>query len=192
MEIVDACRRRGIGGSPTAVLEDGGFSDAERREIPVATGTSHAVFIRAEGAGGDGLPAFCLRFFTSEGELPACGHGTVAAVALPASRADRPDGEEYRAVLRTGNRRFGGWAVRLDGHLSASFDPGPVTLRAAESDELASVAAGLGLDGAAIANSACVASVGRERLLLPVRSRAALAGITPGGEAAPRNRRPSR
>ena len=177
-EIVDACRRRGIGGSPTAVLEDGDFTDAERREIPVATGTSHAVFIRAEDAGAAGLPAFSLRFFTSEGELPACGHGTVAAMALLAVRAPQPD-DEYRAVLRTGNRRFDGWAVREDGRLTASFDPGPVSLRAAETDELGAVAAGLGLDDAAIAGSPCVASVGRERLLLPVRSRAALAGLTP-------------
>lgn len=85
-EIVDACRRHGIGGSPTAVLEDGDFTDAERRAIPLAVGTSHAVFIRADGDGGTGLPAFSLRFFTSEGELPACGHGTVAAMALVASR----------------------------------------------------------------------------------------------------------
>lgn len=54
-----------------------------------------------------------------------------------------------------------------------------MSLRAAETDELGAIAAGLGLDDAAIAGPACVASVGRERLLLPVRSHAALAGITP-------------
>lgn len=177
-EIVDACRRGGTGGSPTAVLEDGDFTDAQRRAVPVAMGTSHAAFIRAEGDDGAGRPAFSLRFFTSEGELPACGHGTVAAMALLASRAHRGD-DEYRAVLRTGKRRFDGWAVREAGCLTAFFDPGPVSLRAAETDELTAVAAGLGLEDAAIAGSASVASVGRERLLLPVSSRAVLAGITP-------------
>lgn len=172
--IVDACRRTGQGGSPTAVLEDGDFTDAERRGIPVATGTSHAVFIRPEGDGADGRPAFSLRFFTSEGELPACGHGTVAALALLAGGA-----RELRAVLHTTNHRFDGWAVREDDRLTAMFDPGPVSLRAPQSEELQAVTAGLGLDEAAVAGPACVASVGRERLLLPVGSRAALAGVTP-------------
>jgi trans-2,3-dihydro-3-hydroxyanthranilate isomerase len=172
--IVDACRRTGQGGSPTVVLEDGDFTDAERREVPGAMGTSHAVFIRPEGDGVDGRPAFSLRFFTSEDELPACGHGTVAALALLAEGAD-----ELRAVLHTANRRFDGWAVRESGRLTAMFDPGPVSLRAAESEELQAVVASLGLDEAAVAGPACVASVGRERLLLPVGSRAALAAVTP-------------
>nr|WP_256725754.1 PhzF family phenazine biosynthesis protein [Streptomyces sp. IMTB 2501] len=29
-----------------------------------------------------------LRFLTSEGELPACGHGTIAALAFLANRAE--------------------------------------------------------------------------------------------------------
>ncbi|MEU9097499.1 hypothetical protein [Streptomyces sp. NPDC048361] len=33
MTIVDACRRQGQGGSPTAVLDDAPFTDAERQRI---------------------------------------------------------------------------------------------------------------------------------------------------------------
>ncbi|MFI6925451.1 PhzF family phenazine biosynthesis protein [Nonomuraea spiralis] len=76
--IVRACVRDGVGGSPTAVLADGPFTEDERRAVPVGCGTSHAVFVSGDGDG-----PVTLRFFTSEGELPACGHGTVAALAGP-------------------------------------------------------------------------------------------------------------
>ena len=56
--IVHACLRNGHGGSPTAVLSDGDFSDSERRARPEFYGTSHAVFIGSGGA---------LRFFTPAG-----------------------------------------------------------------------------------------------------------------------------
>src|SRR5205085_1589088 len=84
--IIDACLRDGRGGSPTAVLWDRSLSDAERRRVPQLTGASHAVFV----SGGDGgvAPAeVSLRFFTATGELPACGHGTVAALAFLAEQS---------------------------------------------------------------------------------------------------------
>ncbi|BFV55071.1 hypothetical protein KCMC57_up01750 [Kitasatospora sp. CMC57] len=63
--------------------------------------------------------------------------------------------------------------------LSASFDPGQVSLREVRGPELEAVAQGLGLTPAAVAGDACVASKGRPRLLLPVRSRPVLAGLPP-------------
>jgi trans-2,3-dihydro-3-hydroxyanthranilate isomerase len=94
--IVRACLREGRGGSPTAVMDEASLSDEERRRVPVQMGTSHAVFISVDTSQPDG-PSVSLRFFTAEGELPACGHGTVAALAFLAARAG---GEEYRATLQ--------------------------------------------------------------------------------------------
>ncbi|GAA3559193.1 hypothetical protein GCM10022235_29240 [Kribbella ginsengisoli] len=74
--------------------------------------------------------------------------------------------------------------------MTATFDPGPITLRAAHASELKAITTSLGLDGEGrlrgrrqasegVAGNACVASNGRPRLLLPVRSRAALANLSP-------------
>ncbi|MEU7556377.1 hypothetical protein AB0B01_29330 [Streptomyces sp. NPDC044571] len=68
--IVGACLRDGRGGSPTAVLEETALGDDQRRRVPELAGTSHAVFVSPPGRGPDGAPV-SLRFFTSEGELPA-------------------------------------------------------------------------------------------------------------------------
>ncbi|MFH8419876.1 PhzF family phenazine biosynthesis protein [Streptomyces sp. NPDC018038] len=78
-------------------------------------------------------------------------------------------------------RAFGGW-VRRDGagaHFSASFDPGPVCLRTPTAAELGPALAPLGAAAEAAAARVRVAGVGRERLLVPVASRAALAALDP-------------
>ncbi|MFD7863683.1 PhzF family phenazine biosynthesis protein, partial [Streptomyces sp. NPDC059783] len=139
--VIDACQRQGRGGSPTAVLDEASFTDEERCRIPGELGTSHAVFIRATGVE-RGRPSYSLRFFTAEGELPACGHGTVAALAL---LAVREGGSDHHAVLCTTSRSFEGRAIRNRDSVTASFDPGPVNLRVAQAPELRAVTAGLGL-----------------------------------------------
>ncbi|GAA2379174.1 PhzF family phenazine biosynthesis protein [Dactylosporangium salmoneum] len=165
--IVRACLRDGRGGSPTAVLDDGPFDDAERRAVPPRAGTSHAVYL------GEGPR---LRFFTATGELPACGHGTVAALAVLAARA--PHGR-VALTLRAGPRAFHGRAERNGDEYEAWFDPGPVTLRAPRPAEAAPILAALGLTAAGLADGPCVAGVGRERLLVPVPGRATLAALAP-------------
>ncbi|MGW6687254.1 PhzF family phenazine biosynthesis protein [Streptomyces sp. NPDC054961] len=173
--VVDACKRQRRGGSATAVLDDAAWTDEERCRVPAELGTSHAVFLRATGTA-RARPSYALRFFTAAGELPACGHGTVAALAL---LAEREGGDDYRAVLRTAHRSFDGRATRNGGSLTASFDPGPVSLSDARGPEREAIAHGLGLPENAVVGDARVASNGRPRLLLPVRSRAVLAGLTP-------------
>ncbi|GAA0272877.1 PhzF family isomerase [Streptomyces polychromogenes] len=179
--LVHACLRDGTGGSPTAVvLDDDRLSDEERRRIPVEHGTSHAVFLRPERETetAHGRPAFRIRFFTSGEELPACGHGTVAALALLANRAGEEG--EYRALLRTSARTFEGLAVRKGAALvNAAFDPGPVDLRPASAEERSLVLSALGVAGADAGPDARVAGVGRERLLVPVRNRSVLAALDP-------------
>ncbi|WP_427918112.1 PhzF family phenazine biosynthesis protein [Streptomyces sp. cg40] len=171
--IVRACLREGAGGSPTAVLDEAPLSEDERRRVPVLAGTSHAVFVSVRGSG------VSLRFFTAEGELPACGHGTVAALAYLAARAR---GTGYRGVLRTAGRSFAGRAVREGTRFRAVFEPGPVELREPTADERALVLPALGVTSDTLAPGARVASVGRARLLAPVASRTELAALAPDFE----------
>ncbi|MEX2986066.1 PhzF family phenazine biosynthesis protein [Streptomyces sp. C36] len=173
--VVRACVRGGEGGSPTAVvLEDDAAvapGDDERRRIPVAHGTSHAVYVRHVGDTTE------LRFFTAEGELPACGHGTVAALALLAAR--HGGAGPYRATLRAGGRDFAGRAERVGELITAAFDPGPVDLREPTAEERALVLPTLGLAPDEVGPNIRIAGVGRERLLVPVPTRAALAALRP-------------
>ncbi|MFE2883441.1 PhzF family phenazine biosynthesis protein [Streptomyces sp. NPDC059272] len=168
--IVRACLREGRGGSPTAVLDEAPLSDDERRRVPVLAGTSHAVFVAGHGS------AVSLRFFTAEGELPTCGHGTVAALACLAERAG---GTEYRGTLRAAGRDFAGWAVREGALFQAAFTSGPVELRQPTAAECGLVLPALGVTPDILAPGARVASVGRARLLVPVTTRAALTALAP-------------
>ncbi|MGW1071449.1 PhzF family phenazine biosynthesis protein [Streptomyces sp. NPDC002537] len=174
--LVHACLRDGAGGSPTAVvLEDDTDGvppgDDERRRVPAVHGVSHAVYVRHVG------DATELRFFTSEGELPACGHGTIAALALLAAR-DGGAGP-YRATLRAGGRVFAGHAERAGELIAASFDPGPVDLREPTAEERALVLPALGLAPHEAGPDVRIAGVGRERILVPVPTRAAVAALRP-------------
>ncbi|WP_329546141.1 PhzF family phenazine biosynthesis isomerase [Streptomyces sp. NBC_01356] len=181
--IVRACMRGGGGGSPTAVMDEAPLSDDERCRVPVLMGTSHAVFVSvSEGQPGD--PSVSLRFFTAEGELPACGHGTVAALAFLAERAGSAGGEEYRATLHAAGRVFDGWAVpvREEPYVMAAFEPGPVDLREPTPIECDLVLPALGVTPDALAPGIRVASVGRSRLLVPVATRSALAALDPDFE----------
>ncbi|MFE2011745.1 PhzF family phenazine biosynthesis protein [Streptomyces sp. NPDC059491] len=168
------------GGSPTAVLAEpppGGawWGDAERRRVPALAGTSHAVFVSVRDRRGE-RPEVSLRFFTAAGELPACGHGTLAALAYLAEAAG--DGA-HDVALRTAGRVFAGRSVREGGLVRASFDAGPVGLRTATAAERALVLPALGLPPGALAAGVRVATAGRPRLLVPVRSRGAAAALAP-------------
>lgn len=183
--IVHACLREGGGGSPTAVLDEASspsgrlLTDDERRAVPALVGTSHAVFLSQDGepapGSGHDRPVVTVRFFTAEGELPACGHGTVAALAFLAQRAG---GREYRAGLRVGGRVVEGRAVCGASFVEAAFEAGPVGLREPTADELALLLTTLGLR-TAVTSGACIATLGRPRLLLPVSTPTALAALTP-------------
>ena len=186
MQLVHACRRGGRGGSPTAVLDEIPMSDADRRALPAEYGTSHVVFLAETGpAAGPAAGAATgaatgakieigasLRFFTSTGELPACGHGTVAALAVLAQRSGHPD---VTATLRSGGRVHHGRATRNGDLYEATFDPGPVDLRTPTTAEREAVLGALGLAG----EPSRIASVGRPRMLVQVANRASLAALTP-------------
>ncbi|MDP9868192.1 PhzF family phenazine biosynthesis protein [Streptosporangium brasiliense] len=151
------------------------MTDGRCRRVPVLTGTSHAVFVRAHHGRAED-PAVSLRFFTAEGELPACGHGTLAALAFLAERAGV---EDYRATLHTAGRVFAGWAVREGDRVNAGFDAGPVSLREPTAIECDLVLRALGVTSDVLAPGARVAALGRPRLLVPVATRSALAALVP-------------
>ncbi|MFJ7955222.1 PhzF family phenazine biosynthesis protein [Streptomyces sp. NPDC096319] len=176
--------RDGRGGSPTAVLDDGRYGEDERRRVSGLAGTSHAVFVaRDPGPGQDGAPVFSLRFYTSEGELPSCGHGTVAALGYLAARADTgTDTGTRRVTLRVAGRTFPGRAVRKGAHVEVGFAYGPVELREPYAAESALVPPALGIGPRALGPGLQVASVGRPRLLVPVASRAELDALAPDME----------
>ncbi|MFG1805280.1 PhzF family phenazine biosynthesis protein [Streptomyces sp. NPDC049040] len=181
--IVHACRRDGRGGSPTAVLAEVEAGDAERAAVPRLAGASHAVFV-SEEPGEPGEPergegrVASLRFFTAEGELPACGHGTVAALAFLAERAG--GGREYEVTLRVGGRAFGGRAVRDGAAWLPEFRTGRVALGEPEDAAAALVREAFGpAAGDGFLHGARVASLGRPRLLLPVAGREVLDALAP-------------
>ncbi|MGW7427613.1 PhzF family phenazine biosynthesis protein [Streptomyces sp. NPDC054813] len=176
--IVRACLRDGQGGSPTAVLDEAPLSDDERRRVPVQMGTSHAVFVSVHDSRRGG-PVVSLRFFTAEGELPACGHGTVAALAFLAERAGC---QEYRATIHATGRVFPGWSVRENTQVNAAFAPGPVDLRRPTATECDLVLPALGVTSGTLAPGIRVASVGRPRLLVPLTTRSALTTLSPDFE----------
>lgn len=151
------------------------MSDAERCAVPVAAGTSHVVFISTEEHGSS-RPAVSLRFFTAAGELPACGHGTVAALAVLAQGART---REYKAVLRSGGRTFPGQATSGGDRYEAAFDPGPVELRAPAAADIEPVLSALGVDPQEGSRRCRIASVGRPRMLVPVVDREVLADLAP-------------
>lgn len=176
--------------TPAEASRPGAFlSDAERSRVPVHVGTSHAVFvIRQDRKAALGAPArhedravaeestVDLRFFTAAGELPACGHGTVAALAF---LAERCQGAENEFRLRVSGRTFTGRAVRDGHHIHAAFDPGPVTLRDPTSAETDLVVAALGVASDLPVPGARVASLGRARMLVPVATPEGIAALAP-------------
>jgi PhzF family phenazine biosynthesis protein len=161
------------------VAEQTGLDDDDRRRVPVLAGASHAVFIEAED--GDSRAPVSVRFFTAEGELPACGHGTIAALAYLAARA----GEQvYQARLRVAGRHgIQGWARRQGNQVAAEFEAGRVGLREPTAGELADVTSALDLPDQARAPGACVATLGRWRMLVPVATRPDLDTLRPDQDA---------
>ncbi|MEU8185415.1 PhzF family phenazine biosynthesis protein [Micromonospora sp. NPDC049047] len=172
--IVDACTRRGEGGSPTAVLiDDIALSDSARRAIVRRAGTSHAAFVDPDA----GItPA--VRFFTAHGELTNCGHGTIAAQAVLLRRSGA---KEHRARQRTGGRTFDTTAVQRDDGIEVWFDQGTVELQGCTAAELDSILAALGVSPNDLATDdlPCVASPGTPRLLVPVLALPTLHAMRP-------------
>jgi trans-2,3-dihydro-3-hydroxyanthranilate isomerase len=176
--LVDACLRAGAGGSPTAVVtDDDGLEDADLVRVPPRAATSHVAVIRAP-ATPDGSRA--VRFFTAEGELQGCGHGTVAIIAVLSS------GPGFEGRLRAGGRDFDASGVcdPSGDMVQAWFDQGLVEHRPADAGLIGPFLAALGLRVGDLhpGDEPAVASPGTPRLLLPVANRDVLAALRPDQE----------
>ncbi|UFQ19123.1 MULTISPECIES: PhzF family phenazine biosynthesis isomerase [Streptomyces] len=169
-------RRDGRGGSPTAVTDDDpAATDADRRAVAAAAGTSHAAFLGPGRTPDGGLP---VRFFTATAELSGCGHGTVAAQAV---RLARTALGELTGRQHSGGRTFDTLAIRRPAGIEVWFDQGLVVLRHPAPSERAAIGAALGLtaDDPHPADAPCVAAPGAPRMLVPVRDRSALFRVRP-------------
>jgi trans-2,3-dihydro-3-hydroxyanthranilate isomerase len=171
--MVDACTRHGQGGSRTVVLmDDAALSDSARRAIVWRAGTSHAAFVDAD------MEIPIVRFFTADGELTNCGHGTIAAQAV---LLDRRGAREHRGRQRTGGRMFDTTAIQREDGIEVWFDQGTVELAGCIAAGRDSVLAALGIgpNDTATDDDVCVASPGTPRLLVPVRTLPTLLSMRP-------------
>jgi trans-2,3-dihydro-3-hydroxyanthranilate isomerase len=179
--MVEACLRDGDGGSPTVVLLDGsGLDDRELAATGPRAGASHVAVLDGDPGVGRGRR---VRFFTSEGELPTCGHGTVAAIAALTSRGS---GARFDGVLHCGGRDLDASGDVVPGSgaggvVEAWFDQGVVRRRPVTAPERESFLTVLGLAEGDLHpdDEIVVTSPGRERLLIPVADREILAGLRP-------------
>ncbi|MEU4475312.1 PhzF family phenazine biosynthesis isomerase [Micromonospora sp. NPDC023888] len=169
---MNACARDRRGGSPTTVVfDDATRTDDERRAIASTVDTSHTAFVDTS----DGvLPV--VRFFTSEGELQNCGHGTIAAqaVLLP------PDATQHHGHQRTGGRTVAVTVTRRRNGIEVWFEQGVIALRDRAEPASAAIISALGLTrGDIAADDLRVASPGTPRLLVPVREPRTLSALRP-------------
>ncbi|NYD52863.1 PhzF family phenazine biosynthesis protein [Actinomadura luteofluorescens] len=175
--VVDACvRRDGRGGSPTSVTDDDpAATDADRRAVAAAAGTSHAALLGPRRTPDGAWP---IRFFTATAELSGCGHGTVAAQAV---RLTRTTLNELNDRQHTGRRTFDTVAIRRPAGIEAWFDQGLVALRHPAQDERAAISAALGLtaDDQHPTDAPRIAAPGAPRMLVPVHDRSALLRVRP-------------
>jgi trans-2,3-dihydro-3-hydroxyanthranilate isomerase len=179
--IVDACLRDGAGGSPTAVINDcDGLDDIGLARIPAQTAASHVAVVLPHDSTSRSRK---VRFFTAEGELPGCGHGTVAVIAVLASQGA---GAGFQGRLCVAGRDFEVTGRIQPGHgegtvVEAWFDQGVVEHRKATGEERTAFLAALELEPNALHpdDEVAVASPGRPRLMVPVIDRMVLAGIHP-------------
>jgi PhzF family phenazine biosynthesis protein len=120
-----------------------------------------------------------VRFFTVEGELPACGHGTVAALAVLSAAIVGG----FRGRLRAGGRDFDATGTRDPSGdiVTARFDQGRVEHRFPDAAEVAPFLDALGLRPADLHphDQPAVVSPGRPRLLIAVADRAVLERLRP-------------
>ncbi|MFF0234312.1 PhzF family phenazine biosynthesis protein [Micromonospora sp. NPDC005254] len=171
--VVDACTRDGRGGSPTAVvIDDATRTDEERRAVASTVGTSHTAFVDSSS---EALPR--VRFFTTEGELQNCGHGTIAAQAVLLHRAG---GTQHHGLQSTGNRLVAVTATRRRDGIEVWFEQGIITLSDRTDPASSAIIAALGLTPSDIvADDLRVASPGTPRLLVRVRERRTLSAMRP-------------
>ncbi|MFZ5817333.1 MAG: PhzF family phenazine biosynthesis protein [Bacillota bacterium] len=148
----------GKGNPGAVVLDAGSLSEAEMGRLAAELGLE-TTFV-------DGT---ALSYYQPSGApMTLCGHGTLAALAVLGQR-----GRSGRFTIRT---PAGDLPVSVEPYLLGMAMP-PVTLQ--EPVDPAIAARGLGIEPGAIDGPVQVASAGRPKLLVPLRSTEALDGLRP-------------
>jgi trans-2,3-dihydro-3-hydroxyanthranilate isomerase len=188
--MVRSCTRGGHGGSPTAVvIEHGPLGDTTRAAMARDMPASHTAFLCPRAPGDAELTG--VRFFTRQGELSGCGHGTIAVMAVLVHMGVV---ERGRAQLAIAGRVVPATSTAVGDEVEVWITHGDVPIGPAPRDMLTDLLAPLGLNGhAQMAGAAggpdghrsvtrvdaVVARPGAARLLVRVADRATLSSIRP-------------
>ena len=171
-----AFTERPDGGNPAGVvLEASGMGESTMLGLAAEIGYSETAFLEPEPGADPARPAFAVRYFTPEVEVPFCGHATIAAAVALAER-DGPG----RVVLNAPAGRLE-LETRLDGHgrlIASMLTVAPGSEPAPEADVADAIAA-VGWTPADLdpALPPRVAFAGARHLVLAVRERARLAAL---------------
>jgi PhzF family phenazine biosynthesis protein len=175
---VDAFTDRPFAGNPAGVVPDAaGLSPEEMRAIAGEVNSTESAFVLPpEGPGGD----LRVRFFTGRGEVPLCGHATIAAFHLLAELGRLPFREG--AVRLWQETRVGVLPVdvrRLEEGFSITMTQGrPAVLPAVVSRREAAETLGLP-EGRLLDLPIEAISTGLPTLLVPLKTLSDLEGVRP-------------
>lgn len=173
---VDAFTSRSFAGNPAGVVPDArGLSDQAMQAIAREMNLSETAFVMPGEAAGDDVQ---VRFFTPTAEVPICGHATISAHYVLAAEGG-PIGTRHQhtkaGVLAVDTERHDNairiWMHQQPGSFGTPFD----------SDTLDLLVAALGLERGDLLDDypVQVVSTGHSKVVIPVRSRARIAGINP-------------
>ncbi len=157
------------GGNPAGVLIGGGLPEAaEMQRIAAAVGYSETVFAAPEGEG------WRVRYFSPAGEVPFCGHATVA---LGAALAERFGDGVYPLALNDARITVEG--RRQGERWSAALQSPPTRSRPVAAELLAAALAlfAYGPEELDPALPPAIVHAGADHLLLALRRREALAAM---------------
>lgn len=127
------------GGNPAGVVLDATALDAAAmQQIAAELGHSESAFVCGPVTEDGPVP---LRYFSPEGEIPFCGHATIATAAALAEH-DRPG--TYRLATGAGEVRVRAIAPGSDGNTAGEFDSPSIGYAALPEDLAAELVAALG------------------------------------------------
>lgn len=162
----------GTGGNPAGVVLSGGnLTSAQKQKIAEIVGLSETAFVSASN-----YADVRLEFFTPTRQVPHCGHATVAAFTLLASRGLVPKPESSKETIE-GIRR-----ILLLGQEVALEQQPPVTNRVEDPGEILR-ALGLAEEELVEKTEPAIVSTGMPFLLLPVKRAETLRRMKPEKEA---------
>ena len=164
--VMDAFSAERFGGNQAGVvLPEGPLTDEVMQQIAAELKHSETAFVTQEADGG-----VTLRYFTPAGEVPLCGHATVASFTLLRGLGRIGDGDV------TAHTRSGELTVTVRGSTVWMDMANPALLRVLGEDEWGAFyeAYGLTVDDRPEGLAPAVVSAGLADVMLPVRDRETL------------------